>query len=224
MALNSRFAAMTSTRTAGTVAAALALAAACWAVVIHAMSGMDMGIATELGSFGFFIGLWLAMMAAMMLPGAVPAIAQRAREERRALGAPVFAAGYLAVWTVVGLVAYALYQPHGTSVAGALVVAAGVYELTPIKRACRRRCRENIRSGTAFGLFCLGSSVGLMFLLLALGPMSVVWMGIVALLVLAQKLFRPNAVVDVPLAFAIIAFGLMIILARSEVPGLTPAM
>jgi len=220
VALNSRFAAMTSTRTAGTVAAALALAAACWAVVIHAMSGMDMGIATELGSFGFFIGLWLAMM----LPGAVPAIAQRAREERHALGAPVFAAGYLAVWTVVGLVAYALYQPHGTSVAGALVVAAGVYELTPIKRACRRRCRENIRSGTAFGLFCLGSSVGLMFLLLALGPMSVVWMGIVALLVLAQKLFRPNAVVDVPLAFAIIAFGLMIILAPSEVPGLTPAM
>jgi predicted metal-binding membrane protein len=160
----------------------------------------------------------------MMLPGAVPAVVRRAREERHALGAPLFAGAYLAVWTIVGLAAYVLYQPHGTSAAGALVVAAGVYELTPIKRACRRRCRENIRSGTAFGLFCLGSSVGLMFLLLALGPMSVVWMAVVALLVLAQKLFRPKPVVDVPLAFAIIAFGLMIILAPSEVPGLTPAM
>jgi predicted metal-binding membrane protein len=224
VAVNSRFAAMTSTRTSGTVAAALALAAACWAVVIHAMSGMDMGIATELGSFGFFIGLWVAMMAAMMLPGAVPAIARRAREERHALGAPLFAGAYLAVWTVVGLAAYVLYQPHGTSVAGALVVAAGVYELTPIKRACRRRCRENVRSGTAFGLFCFGSSVGLMCLLLALGPMSVVWMAVVALLILAQKLLRPKPVLDVPLAFAIIALGLTIILAPSEVPGLTPAM
>jgi hypothetical protein len=67
------------------------------------------------------------MMAAMMLPGAVPAVSRFVRVEGRLLAAPL---SYLALWTIVGLAVYALYQPHGTFVAGALTVAAGVYELT----------------------------------------------------------------------------------------------
>jgi predicted metal-binding membrane protein len=69
-----------------------------------------------------------------------------------------------------------------------LTVAAGVYELTPLKRECRRRCRESVRSGSEFGLYCVGSSIGLMVMLLALGVMSVTWTWVVAGLVVAQKL------------------------------------
>jgi predicted metal-binding membrane protein len=188
------------------------------------MDGMDMGVATELGSFAFFVGAWVSMMAAMMLPGAVAAVVRRARPDRPVHAVPLFLGSYLAVWALVGVAVYALYQPHGTLAAGALTVAAGVYELTPLKRRCRRRCRKNVRSGLEFGLFCVGSSIGLMLMLVALGVMSVTWMAVVALLVLAQKLLPPKASIDVPLALAIVALGVLVVLAPSAVPGLTPAM
>jgi predicted metal-binding membrane protein len=204
---------MTSTRTVATgavPAAVLALAAACWVVALRQMNGMDMGVSTELGSFAFFAAAWVPMMAAMMLPGAVPAVSRRARGNGWVGAVPLFAASYVAVWTVVGLVAYGLYQPHGLPVAGALTVAAGIYELTPLKRTCRRRCRADVRSGFEFGIYCVGSSIGLMAMLLALGVMSVAWMSVVAALVLAQKLIPPRASVDVPLALAIVALGIVI--------------
>jgi predicted metal-binding membrane protein len=205
-------------------AATLGVAAACWLVAIRQMDGMDMGVATELGSLAFFIGAWASMMAAMMLPGALPAVLRRARASGRVHDALLFTASYLTVWTLVGLAVYALYRPHGTSVAGALTVAAGVYELTPVKRSCRRRCRESGRSGFGFGLACLGSSVGLMLMLVAVGLMSVTWMVIVAALVLAQKLLPPRTLVDVPLALAIVVLGVLIVLAPGSAPGLTPPM
>src|SRR5262249_12353495 len=106
----------------------------------------------------------------------------------------------------------------------AITVAAGVYEFTPLKRHFRRRCRENVGSGLGFGLCCTGSSIGLMAMLVALGVMSVTWMSVTAILVLAQKLLPPKAAVDVPLALAITGLGIWIILAPSSVPGLTPPM
>jgi predicted metal-binding membrane protein len=202
----------------------LGLAAASWVFAVQQMSGMDMGVATELGSFAFFIAVWVPMMAAMMLPGAVPAISSFIRVNGRALAAPLFAGSYLAVWTLVGLAVYALYQPHGSSAAGALTIAAGVYELTPLKRDCRRRCRKSVSSGFQFGLYCVGSSIGLMVMLVALGVMSVTWMSVVAALVLAQKLLPPRASVDVPLALAIVGLGIFIVIAPSSVPGLALTM
>jgi predicted metal-binding membrane protein len=165
-------------------AATLGVAAVCWLVAIRQMDGMDMGVATELGSFAFFIGAWASMVAAMMLPGALQAVLRRARASGR----------------------------------------AGAYELTPVKRACRRRCRASSRSGFGFGLACLGSSTGLMLMLVAVGVMSVSWMAIVAALVLAQKLLPPRTLVDVPLAVAIVVFGVLIVLAPGSIPGLTPPM
>jgi predicted metal-binding membrane protein len=145
-------AAMTSARTAGTAAAlTLGLAAASWVVVLHQMNGMDMGVATELGSFAFFVAAWVPMMAAMMLPGAVPAVSSFICIDGRVLAAPLFAGSYLAVWSVVGLAVYALYQPHGFATAGALTIAAGVYELTPLKRGCRRRCPESVARDSRLG-------------------------------------------------------------------------
>jgi predicted metal-binding membrane protein len=182
---------MTSTRTATTeaaLAAVLGLAAVCWVVAVRQMGGMDMGVSTDLGSFAFFVGAWVPMMAAMMLPGAAPALLKRGH----ARTVPLFAASYIAIWAAVGLAVYALYRPHSVAVAATVSIAAAIYELTPFKRECRRRCRADVRSGFDFGLYCVGSSIGLMAIFVAWGPMSVAWMSAVATVVLAQKLIPPK--------------------------------
>jgi predicted metal-binding membrane protein len=130
------------------------------------MSGMDMGAATELGSF-------------------------------------------LAVWALFGLAVYALYRPHSTAAAGFLTIAAGLYELTPLKREFRRRCHREARSGFEFGVYCVGSSVGLMVMLIALGVMSVAWMAVVAAPVFTLKVLPPRASIDVPMALAIVGLGIV---------------
>ena len=206
------------------LAAILGVAAVCWAAAIWRMNGMDMGTATAFGSFGSFVGLWVPMMAAMMLPGAVPAVLRVAHGGSRVGRAAIFLGSYLSVWALVGVVVYALDRPHGTSVAGAVVLAAGVYELTPAKRRSRRRCRERVDSGFGFGAYCVGSSIGLMAMMAALGVMSVTWMAVIAGLVLGQKLVGARPVIDIPLALAIVAFGVLIIVDPSSVLGLTPAM
>jgi predicted metal-binding membrane protein len=145
-------------------------------------------------------------MAAMMLPGAIPAVARRLRIERRT--APLFAASYFALWTIVALALGALDQP-GAAAAGVITIAAGLYELTPIKRNFRLRCQEHMRSGVQFGLCCVGASLGLMAMLAAMGAMSFAWMAIVAALVVFQKLLPPRARFDIPLALAIVALGVL---------------
>ena len=216
---------MTSTRTAATGAvltATLGLAAASWVVAVRQMNGMDMGVATPLGSFAFFVALWVPMMAAMMLPGAAPAVLRRAHASGRVRTVPLFIGSYLAVWTLVGVAVYALYRPHESFAAGAITIAAGIYEFTPLKQFFRRRCRENVRSGFEFGLDCVGSSIGLM--LVALGVMSVTWMSVMAVLIVAQKLLSARAAIDVPVALAIVGLGILIVIAPSSVPGLMPPM
>jgi len=215
--------ARTATR-AATVATTVGLAAASWVVAVRQMRGMDMGVATRLGSFVSFIAVWVAMMAAMMLPGAAPAVLRRTQASGWLRAVPLFIGSYLVVWALVGAAVYALYRPHGSMAASAVTVAAGLYELTPLKRHFRRRCRDNVRSGFGFGLCCVGSSIGLMVMLVALGVMSVTWMLVIAVLVLAQKLLPAKAAVDVPLALAIIGLGIWIILAPASVPGLVPPM
>jgi predicted metal-binding membrane protein len=210
--------------TAAVLAATLALAAASWIVALSQMRGMDMGVATELGSLGFFAALWASMMAAMMLPGAAPAVVRRVHASGRVLALPVFVVSYLGVWTLVGLAAYGVYRPHGPLAAATVVIAAGVYELTPLKRHFRGRCRQSAGSGLEFGLCCVGSSIGLMLMLLALGVMSITWMSVIAVIVLAQKLLPARAATDVPLALAIVGLGIWIALAPWSVPGLMPLM
>ncbi len=213
-----------SAATAAALTATLGLAAASWVVAVRQMSGMDMGVATRLGSFAFFIALWASMMAAMMLPGAAPAVLRRAHAGGRVRAVPLFVGSYLVVWTLVGMAVYALYRPHGSVVAGAVAIAAGLYELTPLKQHFRGRCRESVRSGFGFGLYCVGSSIGLMLLLVAVSVMSVTLMSVVAGLVLAQKLLPAKPAIDVPVALSIVGLGVLIVIAPSSVPGLTPPM
>jgi predicted metal-binding membrane protein len=202
--------------------ATLALAAACWAAATWLMTGMDMGVATRPGSLGFFAAAWVTMMAAMMLPGAAPAVARHARVRGTVRAAVLFIGAYLAIWALGGLVAYGLDRPHGPLVAGVVVIAAGAYELTPVKRHYRQRCREGAGSGFGFGLCCVGSTVGLMAMLVALDVMSLFWMAVVAVVAGAQKLLPAKAAVDVPLALALIGLGLVIAIEPSLIPGLMP--
>ena len=101
--------------TAAALAVTLGLAAASWVVAVRQMSGMDMGVATRLGSFAFFAALWVPMMAAMMLPGAAPAVVRRAQASGLVRAVPPFVGSYLAVWALAGAAVYVLYRPHGSA-------------------------------------------------------------------------------------------------------------
>ena len=168
--------------------AAVLLAAALitWILTIDRMRGMDAGPGTDLGALGWFLGVWVTMMAAMMSAAAPMAVVvSRVSGGRRGAGsaalAPtaVFLAGYLVVWTAYGVAVYGVYRAvaaadpavlawdrQGPLVAGVAVAAAGAYELTPLKRACLRHCRSPLnfvlhrwREGRA-GTFVMGLEHG----------------------------------------------------------------
>src|SRR6188472_1473535 len=124
------------TRPLRVTATLLAAALAAWVIAAQQMRGMDAGPGTNLGGLGWYLGIWVTMTAAMMLPSAVPAARHVARVARRESTVP-FVAGYLAVWTVYGLAAYGLYRfvssldtgwlawdERGPWVAGAVIIAA----------------------------------------------------------------------------------------------------
>jgi predicted metal-binding membrane protein len=190
------------------VIATVGASAAGWSIAVPRMSGMDMGVATTLGSFPFFLSVWLPMMAAMMLPGVAPSALRLAAAGRDGVHVVRHVGSYLAVWAGVGVVVFTLYRPHGVALAGALAVAAGLYELTPLKRRFRLMCEEPVGSGWKLGFCCMGSTAGLMLVMLAFGAMSLLWMALITSVVLLQKLLPPRAVVDIPLAVAILTIGL----------------
>jgi Predicted metal-binding integral membrane protein (DUF2182) len=213
--------------TAGAVSAVLAtvgVGLVGWVITVRRMHGMDMGVATGLGSLPGFLWLWIPMMAAMMLPGTCPTALRLVRAGARSVDLLPFAASYLGVWSLFGLIVYALYRPHGTVAAGALILAVGVYELTPMKRHFRRMGQQRLMSGSTNGLCCVGSNVGLMVMMAALGVMSLTWMAAMAVTMVLQKVVRPSSAIDVPVALAIVALGIVVLAAPLSIPGLVPAM
>jgi predicted metal-binding membrane protein len=214
-------------------------AAAAWALTVERMRGMDAGPGTDLGGLGWYLGIWVTMTAAMMLPSTVPAAWHAARSARRNR-TEAFVAGYLAVWTVYGVAAYGLYRflsslhtgwlawnQRGAWVAGGAIVAAGLYELTPLKRRGLRRCRSArhpegpLRSGLAHGLDCVTCSGGLMAVLFVLGVMSLFWMALVAVAIFAEKVLPRGARLVTPLAVALVAYGVWVGVSPKSVPVLT---
>jgi predicted metal-binding membrane protein len=143
----------------------IGVALATWVVTAVRMWGMDGGPGTDLGGIGWYLGVWLTTMAAMMLPAVTPFAVSFSRisDERRRTGSgfvPTWAllAGYLGAWTIYGLVAYGVYRPirgadphflrwdaQGPYVAGAVVVVAGLYEFTSLKSACLNTCRTPLQ-------------------------------------------------------------------------------
>lgn len=216
------------------------LVALAWVVTVGRMQGMDAGPGTDLGGLGWFMGIWVTMTVAMMLPSEAPAAFLIARL-RSGLPTLLFLAGYLAVWTAYGVAAYGLFRlvtafdtgwlawdEGGPYVAGGVIAAAGIYELTPLKRLCLHGCRKPhhdqvpaFRSGLASGLYCVGCSGGLMAVLFALGVMSLVWMVVVAAVIFAEKVLPYGVLLSRVLAPVLVAVGIWVALSPSTVPGLT---
>ena len=237
-------------RRQGAIAVAVAGAAAlCWFAAARRMSGMDMGPGGSLGSLSFFTATWATMMAAMMLPSAVPALVSFDRIAMRRLAgslwsALLFVASYLGVWTLVGIAGYGAYRTVGAAhlgflawhrdgryVAAAAVAAGGLYELTALKRRCLRRCRAGsdratapVHAGFRYAGNCVGCSAGLMVMLFAVGVMSFFWMALVAVLVFAQKVPQSGTRLVAPVAVLLVGLGVWIALAPGSVPGLTLPM
>jgi predicted metal-binding membrane protein len=205
-------------------AATIGLGTVCWVVTVQRMNGMNMGVATRLGSFLGFLALWIPMMAAMMLPGTFPSALRLIRVNGRAQDVAPYVALYLGVWATFGVVVYTLYRPHGAAAAGTLTLVAGIYELTPIKRRFRGMGHKRVASGLKLGLCCVGCNIGLMVMMVAIGVMSLTWMAPIAAVMFVQKVLPSRAAIDVPVALAIIALGIAILVAPTSVPGLVPSM
>jgi predicted metal-binding membrane protein len=216
-----------------------AAAVAAWAVTVDRMRGMDAGPGTDLGGLAWYAGIWITMTAAMMLPSTAPAVHQIATLARRA-PMLLFAAGYLVVWSGYGLLAYGLFRlvtsfdlgwlgwsRGGPYAAGAVVIAAGVYELTPFKRLSLGRCRsaplggDAFGSGLAHGLDCVGCSGALMAVLFALGAMSLFWMAVVGVAIFAEKVLPLGERLAPAFAVALVALGIWVAVSPATVPGLT---
>jgi predicted metal-binding membrane protein len=201
----------------GLVFLLFALAGVGWWWTVGQMRGMDEGPWTGLGTLGWFLGVWVVMMAAMMLPSVAPTVALYARMTRQGspLSPMLFVAGYLLTWACAGLCAYLIgavatrlsggafsWDHAGRTLAGATLIVAAAYELTPLKDVCLGKCRSPLgsllgswregrrgalRMGVKNGAWCVGCCWALMASLFALGVMSVLWMALVAGLIAVEK-------------------------------------
>jgi predicted metal-binding membrane protein len=217
--------------------ATVAVAAVAWIIVVGRMSRMDMA-AGGLSALPSFIGVWTVMMAAMMLPSAVPVVAAVARASSardRGFTASVLLAGvYILVWGAFGGAAYIArealvaasrlvsWQHSPSLLAGVAIAIAGLYALTPIKRASQANCRALSRTielpqggviratlarAARYSASCVGSSVGLMVALLAVGLTSITWMVVVSLIVFIQRVVALDPRIDTAIALLLVAFG-----------------
>jgi predicted metal-binding membrane protein len=242
----------------GLIFGLLLLAALAWALTDDRMAGMDAGPGTDPGALGFWVTAWVVMMAAMMFPSIAPMVVMQARieEGRRRQGkesevgtTTLFVCGYLLTWTAAGLVGYAVIQVGqalsldflswdraGPYVAGGVIVAAAIYQLTPLKDVCLRKCRNPMmflltawrpgrlgafRMGLEHGGWCVGCCWGLMAALFALGVMSIGWMVFVAALIATEKLLPWRVLANRGIAVLLISLGIMVAFAPEDVPGLT---
>ena len=210
----------------------LAVAGVAWAAMVRdsrSMAGMDVG----LGPIESFAATWLVMIAAMMLPSAIPVVLEFARTAERRKGwqvaTGVLAATYLGVWLIFGVVCYAIYTaarmpwPNQPVAVGLALALAGVYSVSPIKRASQARCRELcalhgplpfnlLRSaavaGASYGLSCLGCSAALMVAMVLLGMSNLWWAVILSIVILVYKFAPPLRMrYELVLSAALVALG-----------------
>jgi predicted metal-binding membrane protein len=206
-----------------TYTALLGVTAAAWLAMLRMpmagddMAGMEMAMTPTLADGLTFIAAWAIMMAAMMLPSAMPMIGLYAAMQRDAPSAAArtaavagFTAVYVAVWAITGVPTYfagAILMAVTAStlaytIAGVLI-AAGIFQLSPLKRVCLRHCRSplgfllghwragwrgGVRMGFAHALYCLGCCWALMVVLVVAGAMGLPWVLLIACVVAAEKL------------------------------------
>ena len=243
--LRPAYAAMRTHR--GIVFVLFALAALGWWWTVGEMRAMDDGPWTALGTFGWFVGVWVVMMAAMMFPSVSPTVALYTRMSRSRALSVAFAAGYLTTWAVAGVVAFLIaltasqvgaltWDNAGQGIAGATLLVAAGYELTPLKDVCLGKCRSPLgtllgcwrsgragafRMGLANGGWCVGCCWALMAALFALGVMSVTWMAVVAGLIAVEKTIPWRRVATYGTAAVLVVLGVLMLVAPDALPGLT---
>ena len=207
---------------------------------------MDAGPGTDLGAFGWFLGVWVVMMAAMMLPSLAPTTALYARiTAPRGWSRPLlFTAGYLLTWATAGAVAYGIFRlgrsvfggdlawhSGGKWFAGGVLLAAALYELTPLKARCLTNCRRPLEtwhkgslgalwSGSINGAWCVGCCLGLMCALFALGVMSLTWMAVIASVIAVQKVFPWHQATRWATAALLVLGASALLAAPDDLPGL----
>jgi predicted metal-binding membrane protein len=233
------------------IAALLVVAGIGWASTATLMQGMDAGPWTSLGTLGWFLGVWVAMMAAMMFPSVAPTVALYACLTHAPRLRPwLFACGYLLTWVAAGFVAYALgatattllgnaiaWRNAGRGLAGAALIVAAIYELTSLKDVCLGKCRKPflvllgswrdgssgaVRMGVSNGAWCVGCCWALMASLFALGAMSLWWMVFVAAVIALEKTV-PSGQRSVTYATsaALLVLGILVLAFPEALPTLT---
>jgi predicted metal-binding membrane protein len=228
-----------------------ALAAIGWWWTAGRMQDMDAGPWTELGTLAWFLGVWVVMMASMMFPSVAPTVALYSKLTRsRSLALPlVFTSGYLLVWSAVGALAFAVatvggrlfgnvlaWDRAGQWVAGATLIVAAVYELTPLKDVCLGKCRSPLgfllgawrdglsgalEMGMRHGAWCVGCCWALMASLFALGVMSLAWMAFVAGVIAVEKLLPWRRGATWGTAVLLLTLGVLALVEPDLIPGLT---
>jgi predicted metal-binding membrane protein len=230
-----------------------ALAAVAWAVTVMLARKMGNGPGTMGLALAPFLGLWVVMMAAMMLPSVVPVavlwtrlISRASVGAGRAVRMSAFLAGYLLTWAAVGAVAFAALAGTGRLLTAspvtanwlgvAIFITAGVYQLTPGKDWCLRRCRSpigalmyylgfkgrsrDVRIGLHHGATCAGCCWGLMIVLIAVGVMNVAVMAALAVVILVERLWRYGKPFGQAVGMVLIAIGVLAIWFPWLLPGL----
>jgi predicted metal-binding membrane protein len=213
----------------------LAVAAVAWAATIlrmAGMTGMDAGLWSAPADLGPYLGAWVPMMTAMMLPSIVPAAVQFDRAIRSQRGrrialahGVVFAGGYLVVWATAGAVPFAVLRlasafagsAEGRYLAAGVIVVAAAYQLAPQKDACLRRLRVRpggagaLRAGLECGAWCLGCCWALMASLVALGLMSLPWMVLIWALVMGERLLPSPRVAALGIAAVLVSVAVCVL-------------
>jgi predicted metal-binding membrane protein len=235
----------------------IALAVAAWAILLWqaaAMGGPMTGLMLGMGA-AVFLAIWVVMMVAMMFPTAAPMILMfdRVAAGKRGRGQAfvptwVFVGAYLLVWTLFGGLAYGLalaaaalveqsgwLMDNAARLGGVVLILAGLYQLSPLKRACLSKCRTPLafiltswrdgyggalRMGVEHGLYCLGCCWLLFVILFPLGLMNVAAMAIITLLIFAEKSLPRGPQIGRAAAAALIAYGALVV----AMPGLLPTM
>ncbi len=238
------------------LAALLLLAAAAWIALIRQSPGMadepTAGLTMGMGVL-LFLATWVAMMVAMMFPSAAPMILMfhRIHTEHRRRGQAfvptwIFVAAYLVIWIGAGAVAYAGatgaqtlaamnpdFLTHATRFGGVVLIAAGLYQLTPLKTRCLTKCRSPlafllgswrdgvrgaVRMGLEHGAYCLGCCWLLFLILFPLGIMNVAAMAIVTALIFAEKTLPWGRRIGQVAAGALITYGAVVIAVPQALP------
>lgn len=224
------------------------------ALASASMAGMS-GMGWTWRALAAFVVAWAAMMTAMMFPSVAPMLLlfQTMATRRKATGAAhvptwIFALGYLAVWTAIGVAAWVLIQVGSDLVSwmsvtgretwaplalGTVLVVAGLYQFTPLKNACLRQCQSPIgfvmshwrdgpqgalRMGFVHGAYCLGCCWALFAVLVATGVMSLAWMLLLTLVVTAEKLLPAGPRVPQAIGVAFLAVGIWVATGAGDVP------